>query len=200
VWLVTVAHPVIRVAFKLFPSVRARIANTLPGRAGTVIGLLQRKQYAEAYQRAFDGAQYCESQRSASDAQMPWWSFMKFAAQSASELGDTERQAVLARLGSAPEPGGLEEAHTLHIVSRWRWQSGARDGAIEFARRAVLADPTWPQGHILLAWYGLVSGKFDPLPRLREAVRVSPSCLEQIRANTEFAKFPELLAALTSDS
>ena len=57
-------------------------------------------------------------------------------------------------------------------------------------------DATWPVGHILLAWYGLITGKFDPLPRLREVVRVFPSVLEEIRTNADFARFPELIAAL----
>jgi hypothetical protein len=86
------------------------------------------------------------------------------------------------------------------MFSRWRWTSGDRDGAIGLARRAVLADPTWPYSHIALAWYGLISGKFDPLSRLREAVRISPASLTTIRENSEFARFPELIAALEKPS
>jgi len=65
-----------------------------------------------------------------------------------------------------------------------------------FARRAIAADTTWPYGYITLAWYGLVTGKFDPLPILREAVRVSPGAREEIRTNADFARFPELMAVL----
>ena len=60
----------------------------------------------------------------------------------------------------------------------------------------MLADPTWPAGHIALAWYGLITGKFDPLPRLREAVRLTTDSLATIRGNPEFARFPDLIAAL----
>jgi hypothetical protein len=55
---------------------------------------------------------------------------------------------------------------------------------------------TCPTGHIQLAWYGLITGKLDPLPRLREAVRLSPDSLAAIRANSELARFPDLIAAL----
>jgi hypothetical protein len=125
-----------------------------------------------------------------------WWNFIQSAAQSATELGDDERQQVLARLASAPEPGGFVEARCLQMFSRWRWRAGDADGALDFSRRAVLADPTWPGGHIDLAWYGLMTGKFDPLPRLREALRVAPSLLAEIRAIPEFARLPELVSAL----
>jgi hypothetical protein len=125
---------------------------------------------------------------------------METAAQSANELGDAEQQQVVARLGTAPAPGGLYEAHCLEMLSRWRWRARDAEGAIDFALRAVLADATWSAGHVLLAWYGLITGKFDPLPRLREAVRVSPSVLEEIRKNADFARFPELIAALGNGS
>src|SRR5258708_14696550 len=128
-----------------------------------------------------------------------WWVFLDSAARCATELGDSERQQVLTRAVAAPVPGGLNEASCLEKFSRWQWRGGDADGAIEFARRAVLADATWPEGHLLLAWYGLITGKFDPLPRLREAVRVSPDSLAEIRANRDFARFPDLIAALESD-
>jgi hypothetical protein len=198
-WIAGFLVPVFRAVLKPFPAIRARLGRTLGGRSGAVFRLLEKKAYAEAFKQSLEGVMQCESQRAAFDMQkMYWWNFMECAALSATQLGEAERQQVLARLGNAPEPGALLEARTLEILSRWRWSAGDAEGAIELARRAVLADATWPQGHIILAWYGLVSGKFDPLPRLREAVRVAPSCLEQIRATADFAKFPELIAALTA--
>ena len=127
---------------------------------------------------------------------MYWWIFLESAARSATELGDDERQQVLARISSAPEPGGLVEAQCLEMFSRWRCSAGDADGALELSRRAVQADPTWPNGHITLAWHGLTTGKLDPLPSLREALRVSPASLAEIRSNADFARFPELIASL----
>ena len=60
----------------------------------------------------------------------------------------------------------------------------------------MLADATWPAGHVLLAWVGLMTGRVDPLPRRREAERASLGVLEEIRANADLARFPELIAAL----
>jgi hypothetical protein len=182
---------------KRFAWLRSRVAGTLAGRSGALFSLLDKEQFAEAFRVALEGVTYCETHESPFGMQtMYWWNFIEGAARSATELGDDERRQVLERVASAREPGGFIEARCLEMFSRWRWRAGDADGAVDLSRRAVLADPTWPQGHIAVAWYGLVTGKFDPLPRLREAVRVSPSSLAEIRANLEFARFPELLAAL----
>jgi len=195
--LVKVIGPIFRWMLKLCPGLRARLAGTVAARSGALFRLMEKKQFSEAFERALDGVTYCETHRFFFGIQnMYWWVFMECAARSASELRDSERQQVLARAGAPPEPGGLYEARCLEMFSRWRWRAGSADEAIELARRAVMADATWPQAHIILAWYGLVTGKFDPLPRLREALRVSPGSLGEIRANAEFAGFPALIAAL----
>ena len=50
--------------------------------------------------------------------------------------------------------------------------------------------------HISLAWCGLLTGSFDPLAQLRQAVRLAPESLATNRASPEFARFPDLIAAL----
>jgi len=148
-----------------------------------------------------EGVANCEtSQSSLGMPKLYWWIFMECAARSATHPSDHERQQVLARLSGAPEPGGLTEAQCLERFSRWRWTAGDKERAVEFSRRPVLADPTWPPAHIALAWYGLITGKFVPLPRLCEAVRLPPDSLATIRANPEFARFPDLIAALAESS
>ena len=192
-----VIGPIFGWMLKLFPGLRARLAGTVAARSGALFRLMENERFPEAFERALDGVTYCETHRSSFDMHtMYWWVFMECAARSASELGDRERQQVLARAATPPEPGGLYEARCLEMFSRWRWRAGSADEAIDLARRAVMVDATWPQSHIILAWYGLVTGKFDPLPRLREALRVSPGSLGEIRANAEFAGFPDLIAAL----
>ena len=185
---------------KRIPFVRSRLAGTIGGRSGTVYARLDKKEFPEAFTAAMDGATCCETPQVFGLEKMFWWTFIESAAVAATELGEGERQQVIARLASAPEPGGMMEARCLEIFSRWRWKAGDRDGAIEFARRAALADPTYAEGHLLLAWYGLMTGKFDPLPSLRRAVQASSASLEDIRANKDFARFPELLAALEKDT
>jgi hypothetical protein len=195
-----VIAPILRWVLKPFPGVRARLAETIGGRSGDLFRLMEKRQFPEAFKCALAGVMYCETRRFSFGMQnLYWWVFMESAARSASELGDIERQQVLARARTPPKPGGLYEARCLEMFSRWRWSAGAADEAIDLARRAVMADATWPQAHIILAWYGLITGKFDPLPRLREAIRVSSSALHEIRADADFARFPELLAALEQE-
>lgn len=81
-------------------------------------------------------------------------------------------------------------------AARWTWTGGDRDGAIRLARQAILADASSVDAYILLGWYGLVTGRFDPLPHLREALKVDPSCREAIRTNRDFAGAPGLLRSL----
>ena len=199
--LVRIIGPIFALVTKIFPAVRSRLAGTLGGRSGELVRLINKREFPEAFRCALNGAIYCETHQSPFGLQkIYWWIFIESAARSATELGDTERQQVIERLGAAPAPGGLYQALCLAMLSRWRWTARDPDGAIELARRAVLADNTSPAGHVLLAWYGLMTGKFDPLPGLREAVRVSPNVFHEIRTNAEFARFPELIAALDKGS
>jgi len=196
---VTKIAPALRWLAERLPTLRSKLATTLGGRSGAIFSLIEKERFAEAFQLAMEGVTYCETKTSAFGMQkMYWWIFMERAARCATHLGDHERQQVLARVTGAPEPGGVTEAQCFETFSRWCWAAGDQDGAIEFARRVVLSDPTWAPGHIALAWYGLITGRFDPLPRLREAMRVSPESLAAIRANSEFARFPDLIAALAA--
>jgi hypothetical protein len=116
--------------------------------AREVIRHIEAKRFPQAFKCALDGVAYCETHRSRFDFQrLYWWVFLEHAARSANELGDDERRRVAARLGDAPGPGGMLEAHCLDLLSRWRWRAHDADGAIDLARRAVLADPTRPDGH-----------------------------------------------------
>jgi len=115
-------------------------------------------------------------------------------ARCAGNLGAVEQQRVIDLLASAPAPGGLARAEVLEQMSRWRWRDGDAAGAIDLARQALGADPTWPYGRITLAFYGLKSGLADPLPPLIEAVRSDPEALRHIESS--FKESPELLTAL----
>jgi hypothetical protein len=177
-WVVGKIAPPLRGLIRRMPALRSKLRNTLGGRSGAVFSVIEEKRFAEAFQLTMEGVTTCETNPAALGMQkLYWWIFMERAAECATHLGDRERHEVLARLSRAPEAGGLNEAQCLETFSRWRWRAGDRGGAVEFARGAVLADPSWPAGHIALAWYGLITGEFDPLPRLREAIRLAPDSL-----------------------
>ncbi len=192
--------PPLRWILKRLPWIDARLGNTPGGRLGTIYSLLEKKQFAEAFRMSRDALARCETTDRRGFwkemAELFWWQLFECYARSATELGEEERQEVVARLARAPVPGGVCEARCLDTFSRWRWKAGDPAAAIDFARRAVAADATWPDGYITLAWYGLSTGSFDPLPTLRDVVRASPESLAEIRANPDFARVPGLLAAL----
>ena len=90
----------------------------------------------------------------------------------------------------------MHGAWCLQRFAEWRWRAGETEAALAFALRAVLADPSWSYGHIFLGWLGLVSGRFDPLPHLREALRLDPAAARSIRDSRTLAEAPGLLKPL----
>ncbi|HYV66648.1 MAG TPA: hypothetical protein VE964_10430 [Myxococcales bacterium] len=201
--VVPLLRPILRPILRM-PWLRRRLDNLLMGRFLEAWRLLEKGSFAQAFAIARAGAEesrgpqrpYPFAPKEPQEAL--WWGFLKLAATAAAQLGQAERAQVEALLESTPSPGGLAEAESLCTVARWRWSAGDRDGAFGLARRAVLADATWPSGHVLLAWLGLMTGKLDPLPSLREAIRLSPPTLATIEADPQFSKHPDLIASLHS--
>ena len=195
-----VVVPVLRLLCRVFPPLRRAVNNTSSARMGAAFRTRDRGDHRGAFLAAMEGLAGCrfatDKHRAEFMADLNWWMFLDLAATEAEHLADAERAQVAQALDEAPAPGGRFAAKILCRVSVWRWKAGDRDGAIRLARQAVLADASWVDTHVLLGWFGLVSGRFDPLPHLREALRVDPSCGESIRANADLAAAPGLLKSL----
>jgi hypothetical protein len=201
--LAFVVVPVLRLLCRVFPPLRRAVNDTSSGRMGAAFRMRDRGDHRGAFLAAMEGLARCgfatDKHRVEFMADLNclnWWRFLDLAATQAEHLGDAERGQVTQVLDEAPAPGGMFAAKSICRVSVWRWKAGDRDGAIRLARQAVLADASWVHTHVLLGWFGLVSGRFDPLPHLREALRVDPSCGESIRANADLAAAPGLLRSL----
>ena len=190
--------PLTRWVFARLPTqLRSMVDNSVGGRSGRVFSLIAKGRFAEAFPVAMAGVIDCQTHPGfVGINKLYWWVFLERAACCAVELGDDERRQVLAQLEKASEPGGMLEAQCLSSVARWNWAAGDATTALGYARRALLCDPSWPYGHIMLAFYEL--GTCDPLPRLAEAVRLSAESLQTIRDNPSFAGVPGLIAALTA--
>jgi len=195
-----VVVPVMRLVCRVFPPLRRAVNNTAGGRMGAVFRSRDRGDHRGAFSAAMEGLVRCslatEKQRAAFMTDFYWWMFLDLAATEAEHLGDVERAQVAEVLRAPPAPGGMLAAKCFCRVSVWQWKAGDRDGAVRLARQAVLADGSWVHTHVLLGWFGLVSGEFDPLPHLREALRVDPSCAEAIRSNSDLSAAPGLLRSL----
>jgi hypothetical protein len=195
-----VALPVLRLLCWVLPPLRRAIKDTSASRMGAAFRARDRGDHQGAFALAMEGLARCrfasDKQRAEFMADLNWWGFLDLAAQEAHHLGDAERAQVAQMLDAAPAPGGMLAARCMCQVARWRWTGGDRDGAIRLARQAILADSSSVDGHVLLGWYGLVTGRFDPLPHLREALKVDASCRETISTNRDFATAPGLLRSL----
>lgn len=195
-----VVMPVVRLLCYVLPPLRRAVYETSAARMGAAFRTRDQGDHRGAFAAAMDGLARCrfatDKQRAEFMADLNWWSFLHLAAQEAEHLGDAERAQVAQALDAAPAPGGMLAAACLSLVARWKWRGGDRDGAIRLAREAILADSSSVDAHVLLGWYGLVTGRFDPLPHLREALKVDPSCRETIRSNADFASAPGLLRSL----
>jgi len=124
------------------------------------------------------------------------WSFLEDAVLEAEYVGVEAQDEVAPLVENARAPSGMHAASCLWRISLWRWRAQKQEEAVRLARLAVVADPSWPYGHVLLGWYGLMTRAFDGLPHLREALRVEPSCSGYILNIAEFVKEPRLLGAL----
>jgi hypothetical protein len=195
-----VAVPVLRLLCWMIPPLDRALNDTAPARMGAAFRKRDQGDHEGAFATAMEGLARCAAATSRQRAMLPvelqWWEFLRIAAQEAEHLGEAERAQVAEALDTAPAPGGMLAAECLSLVARWTWTSGNRNGAIRLARQAILADPSSVDAHVLLGWYGLVTGRFDPLPHLREALKVDPSCREAIRTNPDFAGAPGLLRSL----
>jgi hypothetical protein len=195
-----VVVPILRLLCRLIPPLGRAIRNTSAGRMGVAFRTRDRGDHREAFALAMEGLARCRfapgTQRAEFMADLNWWTFLDVAAHEAQHLGDAERAQVAQALDAAPAPGGMLAASCMCRVARWRWIGGDRDGAIRLAREAIMADSSSVDGHVLLGWYGLVTGRFDPLPHLRRALEVDPACRETICTNPDFANAPGLLRSL----
>jgi hypothetical protein len=183
--------PVFRILLWPF---RRWLGRSIAGRVGRVGRLEEHGKLREAFELALASAPMCLRQRLVPFGS--WWIFVASAARCASELGPEERRRVIDMLPSAPEPGGVEQATLFDEMSRWRWQENDVPGAIELAKQAIQADPTWPYAYVTLAFYAQRSGRLDPLPFLIDAVRADPEVRHHIES--QFEDCPELLTALGS--
>jgi hypothetical protein len=200
--LALVVVPCLRFLLCVVPPLGRAIGRSSGGIASRVFRSRDRGDHAAAFSAALEGMWLQERRREGTGelrrhmAEFEWWHFLHLATDEADHLGPNERARVTELLERARAPGGMFAASCLRTIAGWRWEAGDRDSAIALARRMVLADSSWPHGHIFLGWVGLITGRHDPLPHLREALRVDPASASAISANREFADAPGLLRSL----
>jgi hypothetical protein len=193
--------PAVRAAARMLPPLRRAMRRNTGYLQGEVFRNRDRGDHRAALAAALEGMARQERLRGRRTwfpdmLEFFWWTFLDLAFREAGELGDEERARVIELLETAHSPGGVYAAWCLQRAAEWRRRSGDVEAVVALARRAVLADSSWPYGHIYLGWLGLVTGRFDPLPHLRDVVRFEPSSVETIRSTRAFQEAPGLLEEL----
>jgi hypothetical protein len=162
------------------PFARRWIAGTISSRYGRVSRLRAEGKRSEAFDLAMRTIPYCSGGTGfrADMHRLFFWLLMTHAAELVDSLEQQEQ--VLQMLQRAPGPGKQQEAAVLEEVSRWPWRRGEGAKAVELARAAVKADPSWPWAQLTLAFYLRESKLGDPLPVLAGALHADPACLPEI--------------------
>jgi len=186
--------PLLRVSVRMLPPLRAVIRRSTGAMLGAVFDHRDRGDHRAAYDAAIDGLE-----RHAGGDELRalhWWTFLDLASREAAHLGEPEQDDVMQRLEAAEAPGGVQAAWCLQTMAGWMWERRDTEAALRYAKQAVIADSSCPDAHVFLGWLGLVTGRLDPLPHLREALRVDASAAEAIRANADLSTAPGLLKSL----
>ncbi len=193
-FLVQPVVPFLRTVVRLVPPLRKAIRRSTGATFAKVFDHRDRGDHRAAYEAALEGLD-----RHTGGTEMRafhWWSFLDLASREAAHLGRPEQDHVMQRLEMAEAPGGVHAAWCLQRMGGWMWERGDTDAALRYARHAVVADPSCPDAHVFLGWLGLVTGRFDPLPHLQEALRVDASSAEDIVGSADFVSAPGLLRSL----
>lgn len=182
------------------PPIRRALARSPAGRSSAVLRFLQEQRNEDALRLALAELRRARSVEPALLEPCGFWHFAKLAVFAAGELGHAEaREQVLREIEHPDNPAadGVDAARTLLQVSKWHHAEGRAASAFLLARKAVAADESWPESRVVLAWYGMLSGRFDPLPLLKEAIAVDAGALPRIVHDPAFRRAPGLVEELT---
>ena len=172
---------------------------------GGLSGRIFRSQDAGDYKQATQIALFAmERFRNHKDKWVPgmehhnWWHFVRHACDSVTNVDDQDlKEKIINEALNGIEPfKGYDVSFSFLQMAKWRYSEGEYDEAIKHAKTAAEADDTWAEPEFILGWFGLATGKVDPMPHLSTAICKDRRILFRI-ANDKLCKdHPQIIVKL----
>ncbi len=196
--LVPLFRPLLRIGF-----IRRYLGGTTGSRAGGIFACQRRGEHDKAADLAIQALK-AHRQRPKGPGRFMhhhnWWQFMRYGVASLENSDDQDKRNLMIALAeSGVEPfEGYNVAYAFLAFSRWQYETGDYDGAIEFAEIAARADETWAQPDVTLGWYRLALGGGDAMEHLSRAVCKDHRVIFRIANDAAFRRHPHIMAKLKS--
>lgn len=88
---------------------------------------------------------------------------------------------------------GYDVAYCFCYFSKWKYVEGRYDLAIDYARRARMAEKSWGEPDFLLGWYALFIEQSDPTDHFLTAIKKNAEYLTIITHDPILAEFPNII-------
>ena len=181
------------------PIIRKAVDNSVGGTFGTFIRHWKAKDYQAAYDVSLRKLKD-ETLRKSEGRQdhSMWWIMMEQACQSAEILDSLEKkQELVQTLLEGPEPlQGYHVSFAFCCAARWSYAMHQVVQALDFARRARDADPTYEYAWFLLGWFSLVMNRADVESYFLKAIELEPQSWSMISQDNMCSNETEMLRSL----
>lgn len=195
-FLARLLRPIFRLGF-----IRRRLDKSVGGRVGAIARCAERGQHDKAAQLAIQALKEYRDQPAGNYSPSGrdfWWFFMKLAAESLEHCDDHAKWDELIELAnSVSEPFEDNSAASYFLsFSRWNYNTGDYDTAIEFAEIAARTDETWAEPDFVLGRYRLAIGGGDAVEHLTRAIRKDHRILFRIASDEVCRQNPHIVQKL----
>ncbi len=127
-----------------------------------------------------------------------WWQFMSSACQSLEKFESAEkREELILLMFKGPEPlQGYDVSNSLCHAARWRFGTHQEIEALDLARRARDADPTFYYAWYLLGWFSLQMRREDAESYFIKAIELDQTIWPVINQDPMCSREVEMLRSL----
>ncbi len=183
------------------PWLKAKLNDTVGGLNSQIFRCWEAARYEEAVNIALYALDKYRDNNNGSLGFMNhhhWWSFMRYAVKSIEKSGDLgNMKQTLERAREGIEPfEGYDVAFSFVAFSLWKFKEERIEEAVDLAKTASEADPTWGYPEFLLGWYCLVAGGGDASRHLANAVQRDPRIIFRVASDPICHARPDISSKL----
>ena len=183
------------------PPLNKYLSGTVGGLNGSIFNCQRKNEYEKATKIAIRGLEkYRHKKSKFSDVldHHNWWRFMKYGVDSAGQIENkelVEKLINLAKTGMEPFEG-YDVAYSYLEFSRWKYQAGKYEEAVEYAVVASQADATWAEPDFILGWYGLQLSTGNAEKHLSRAIEKDHRWLFRVANDDICKRYPHIISKL----